>query len=100
MYSSQGAYSYTISFPVPASLTYHSLINYPTYPISEVTEGIPNSPRVQSSWSPPIVIPINSLEVPFYSPYGKGASFDICEKMFMIPGLLSSISFFCLPLNG
>jgi len=49
MYSSQGAYSETMSFPVPASLTYHSLINYPTYPISDVTEGIPNSPSVQSS---------------------------------------------------
>ena len=49
MYSSQGAYSETMSFPVPASLTYHSLINYPTYPISDVTDGIPNSPSVQSS---------------------------------------------------
>lgn len=49
MYSSHGAYSETISLPVPASLTYHSLMNWPTYPISEVTDGIPNSPRVQSS---------------------------------------------------
>ena len=73
MYSIHGVCSETISVAVLASFTYHSLINWPTYPISEVTDGIPRASSVQSSWSPPIVIPISSLDVPFSSPDGNGA---------------------------
>jgi len=49
MYSIHGLCSLTISFAVPAFLTLHSSINYPTYPISAVAEGIPNLSVVQSS---------------------------------------------------
>ena len=38
--------------------------------------------------------------VPFNVPYGKGASIEIYANIGKIPGLLYSISFFYLPLNG
>jgi len=89
-----------MSFAVFSSFTLHSSINYPTKPTSAVTDGIPSSPRVQSSWSPPIAYPITSLLVPFIVPSGNGASLDICVNIYSIPGLLYSISFVYLPLKG
>ena len=38
--------------------------------------------------------------MPFNVPYGNGASIEICANIGKIPGLLYSISFFYLPLNG
>ena len=38
--------------------------------------------------------------MPFIIPKGKGASIDIYANIGIIPGLLISISFFCLPLKG
>lgn len=75
-------------------------MNSPSNPISAVTDGIPSYPNAKSSWSPPIACPITSLLVPFKVPYGNGASIDIYASIGKIPGLLYSISFFCLPLNG